>query len=78
MGDYPALVSNQLALNGDKGVLIDGGQAIFALFGGGAFIEVNPYLYATQFSTQISVGIYGAFGMTNYSAACPTTNSMAQ
>jgi HK97 family phage major capsid protein len=77
MGDYPALVSNQLALNGDKGILIDGSQAIFALFGGGAFIEVNPYLYATQFSTQISVGIWGAFGMTNYSAACPTTNSMA-
>ncbi len=78
MGGFPALISNQLALNGDKGILIDGSQAIFRLFGGGAFIEVNPYLFATQFATQISVGIWGAFGMTNYSAACPTTNSMAQ
>ena len=78
MGEYPALVSNQLALNNDKGVLIDGSQVVFALFGGGVLIEVNPYLFATQFSTQISVGIWGGWGMLNYSAACPVTALMAQ
>jgi hypothetical protein len=78
MGDYGALVSNQLALNGDKGVLIDGSQVVFALFGGGVFLEVNPYIFASQFATQISVGIWGGWGMMNYSAACPVTASMAQ
>ena len=78
MGDYDVLVSNQLALNGDKGVLIDGSQVVFALFGGGVFLEVNPYIFASQFATQINVGIWGGWGMMNYSAACPVTASMAQ
>ncbi len=80
MAGYPVLVSNQLASSpvANYGALLDGSEAIFALFGGGAFIEVNPFKYATQFATSVTVGLLGAFGFQNWTAVCPVNASMAQ
>ena len=74
VGPYPALITNQLQST-NQSILIKANEAVVGIFGNSVNITANPYTYASQLVTEITVSILADFNMLRGGAVVSTDSA---